>query len=417
MYRLHAREFTPEDLSTFTFSDCGAALAAGASQLSPSRPLAHQPDYEPELVMNVALMMDPKLDPGLQTARLPSVVSLLERGAGGAPRAPHLPALGALEPGEVAAALDRALQCLVAWQRGATLPQSLMGCLWAHPSALATLCAAAGLPALWRHALPPGEGAGPPPPPPPPPPAAGVPPLAAGSPQRLLAAALLAGVLAALKCAALGHAAVVGAHLHDPDEEDLVRALFEVDCAWATPVGALAGAEAALREEGEEGGAAAAPPPPAAAPPEEAPPDAWVAACGPAAPRGGGGGGGAFAELRLTEAEARRALRAAGGDAIASRLHFLRALLGVHVALAAEGAAPAAPPLAWGLRFDLPRASAAAAAAAAALDSFSSDSPLAASAAAPAGEGGGGGGEGGGGGGGGGGGEGGGDAAALSAGF
>jgi hypothetical protein len=400
MARLNTREWRPEEVASFSFVDCGAAISAGASHLSPTRPLLHQADYEPEHVMNVALMMDPKLDPSLQTTRLPSVVTLLERGLAGGERTPHLPVLGALTAGEACAALDRALQCLVAWQRGASLPQSLMGCLWTHPSSLATLCVAVGLPALWRHALPPfGEaegGAGAPPPlPPPPPAAAGAAPLPRGGAQRLLTAALLAGVLAALKCAALGHSAVVGARIHDPLEEELVRALFDVDCAWSTPAdglaGALAGAEAALRDAagGSGGGDGDGGDGSWAGGSGGADPD-WAARTGRAAPAGA-----PFAELRVRGAEERAVLGAVGADApaaLADRLHFFRALLALHANLATEGAAPAAAPLAWGLRFDLPNASAAAADAARALDSFCGSSQLGDGAGGAGGGGGGGGG-------------------------
>ncbi len=127
--------------------DCGPALAAAAAALSPAAPataLVHEASYDADLVMNVIVMMEPKLDPGASKVELPSVGALLGSG--------RLQPPGALTPAAAGAALDRLLQCLVAWMRGSSLPQSVAGCLWTDPVGLATLAAASGQGALWRHA-------------------------------------------------------------------------------------------------------------------------------------------------------------------------------------------------------------------------------------------------------------------------
>ena len=323
----------------------GDALLRAASSLTSTDPFIAEAGFDSEVVMNVVVLMDAKLDPDMSSTQFPAARSFL-------------PPLDALTPRDACVALDRAAQALATLLRGSSLPQSIMTLAWSHPDSMRALAAAASAPTDLLVFASAGAGGG----------ASADGARASGAalraPPRVLAASLLAGITLLLKLAGVAHETIVRAEVLDVDEEDFLRSTFGVDLLHGTGVCAAAAycarVEASLRGGFKKSAS-------------DAPVDsAWALAP-------------VTADLLVAPLDADDdALRASAASldspsslAIAQRLFFFRMLLCMWDVFSARRALPPTPPFRWGVRYDLAAAEAAACAAHSALASYAETSVLA----------------------------------------
>lgn len=130
---------TPSSSSSSTkWKDITNELKLAAKELlSPTNPLLHVPDYNPELSLHSIELMDPRLDGGASKTSLPSITERIANNS--------LP-LQALTSTQIIIIIDQLLQLYTSYVYGNSIPQTLFRNLYVHPTTLASLCTLVGIP-------------------------------------------------------------------------------------------------------------------------------------------------------------------------------------------------------------------------------------------------------------------------------